>query len=156
MGEPNGIRDPHKQKYSVTDVILPNRNFPVSNCHVRFFAISALFASTFVSLCSAQDPKRAAPQELQRCFPKLASPKVTNGASLDAIHFRNGEKYAKTPVIGYEVSESGEILNAFVKRGSGVADIDQRALRYVKELRFNKRPGCPIVASEAAVTVDLR
>lgn len=144
------------KKDTVTYVILPSRSFPVSNYHVRSFAISALFASIFILLCSAQDPKRAAPREIQRCFPRLATPKVSTGASLADIHIRKGERYAKTPVIGYEVSESGEILNAFVKRGSGVADIDQRALRYVKELRFNKRPGCTVVDSEATVTVDFR
>lgn len=73
---------------------------------------------------------------------------------LPQIHFREGEKYKNIPLIAYQILESGQVAQALVKRSSGVADIDKYALESVRKLKFNKRSGCPIVDSQAGITVD--
>ena len=127
---------------------------------MRLSAACAAFVTILVLTCTAQN--KAKPQNeayVRGCAPRLKSTKINNGAlhgSGSEIHFRNGEKYTKTPVIAYQVLESGDVVHAIVKRSSGVADVDRHALRSIKDLKFNKRQGCPVVDSEAAVTVDFR
>jgi len=43
-----------------------------------------------------------------------------------------------------------------LKRSSGVADIDEDALNWIQSTRYNPRPGCGVIESQASVTVDLR
>ena len=88
-----------------------------------------------------------------RCELKLvshASPTSTT------IRIRRGESPTKrTPVISFEVLESGEVRNAAVQRSSGVADIDNYALAGIKSMRYNERPpGCGIIENQATVNVD--
>jgi len=54
----------------------------------------------------------------------------------------------------FEILESGEVSNIRLKRSSGIADIDAYALNSVRRMKYNSRPGCGIVDSEAGVTVD--
>lgn len=71
------------------------------------------------------------------------------------IQVGKGEKYQQTPVISFEVLESGEVRNAIVKRSSGVADIDNYALAGTRAMRYKERPtGCGIIESQAVVNVD--
>jgi len=119
------------------------------------FAISAtiLFVSTY--FCAGRaSPRSQAESDLHRCTPKIinrASPR-----ELPEIHFRKGERYKNIPIIAYQVMESGQVAQVLVKRSSGVADIDKYALDSVRELKFNKRSGCPVVDSQAGITVDFR
>jgi penicillin-binding protein 1A len=88
-----------------------------------------------------------------RCALKLAgygSPTNTT------IRAQPGEKPLKqTPIVSFEVLESGEVSNAAVYRSSGIADIDNFALASVRTMRYNERPpGCGIINSQAVVNVD--
>ncbi|PYU39719.1 MAG: hypothetical protein DMG54_25870 [Acidobacteria bacterium] len=66
-----------------------------------------------------------------------------------------GKPTKQTPVISFEVLESGEIQNAVVCRSSEIADIDNYALTSIKTARYNSRPpGCGIIESQATVDVD--
>ena|ERR1700726_2112744 len=122
---------------------------------MRVFAFSATILFALTCFCTAQDnPKPQAETYLHRCAPKIinrASPR-----EFPQIHFRKGEKYKTIPIIAYQVLESGQVAQALVKRSSGVADIDKYALDSVRELKFNKRLGCPVVDSQAGITVDFR
>ena len=57
------------------------------------------------------------------------------------------------PVIAFEIRESGEVVNSRVKRSSGMADIDNYALNSIRGKKYNSRPGCGAVESEAAVLI---
>jgi len=75
----------------------------------------------------------------------------TNGL----IHARQGEEYKTTPVIRFEILESGEIRNAILTRSSGVADTDNAVLTSIKNIRYEERPpGCGILESQATVNID--
>jgi TonB family protein len=89
---------------------------------------------------------------LERCPLKVIS-RAGRGKSPD-FRFRKGEKYKHSPIVGYEILESGEIAHAFVKRRSGVADLDTYALKWAQGFKYNKRPGCGVVESHVVVTID--
>ena len=78
------------------------------------------------------------------------------GDKFPEFHFRKGEKYKNSPVVAYEILESGEIAHAILKRSSGVAEVDSYPLKWVQGLKFNKRPGCGVIESTADVTIDFR
>jgi penicillin-binding protein 1A len=88
-----------------------------------------------------------------RCALKLAS----HGSPTNTtIRVRPGEKSTKqTPVIAFEILESGEVTKAVVYRSSGIADIDNFALASIRAMRYNERPpGCGVIESQSVVTVD--
>lgn len=98
------------------------------------------------------NPKPDGKYDIQKCTPKVMS-RAEHGES-PQFHFRKGEKYLHSPVVACEILESGEIAHAFLKRSSGVADLDNYAVRWVQQLRYNKRPGCGVVESEVDVNID--
>ncbi len=106
------------------------------------------------ALSAAQDKRTSkAEHEIQRC-----APKVIGKSSVESpeFHFRKGEKYKNSPVVAYEILESGEIVHPMLKRSSGVAEVDNYALKWVQELKFNKRPGCGVIESSMDITIDFR
>jgi outer membrane biosynthesis protein TonB len=68
--------------------------------------------------------------------------------------FEKVKKWLGAPVIAYQVLESGSVVNAYVKRSSGVADLDAFAARSIRATRYNRRPGCRTLESEATVNID--
>jgi TonB family protein len=101
----------------------------------------------------AEQPRKAEPTyDVKRCKPKVVSKKPI--LEPKAIQVRKGEKAARyPPVIAFEILESGEVVNARVKRSSGVADRDAYALNSIRGWRFNNRPGCGTVETEAAALI---
>ena len=133
-------------------VILPIRRLSVSNHDMRVFAITAMLLVSFSGVRASQDKTNPEREYVQRCTPKVAK-SLRHGKAPD-IHFRKGERYTHSPVVAFEILESGEIANAVLKRSSGVADADKYALSWVRELKYNKRPGCGVVESKVDVTID--
>jgi len=88
-----------------------------------------------------------------RCEPKVIS---RSGGKSPEFHFRKGETYRKSPVVAYEILESGEIAHAVLRRSSGVAEVDNYALKWVQGLKFNKRTGCGVIESNVDITIDFR
>jgi len=73
------------------------------------------------------------------------------------IRAAKGEKSIKSaPVISFEILDSGDIANVRLKRSSGVADLDQKALKWIGSARYNQRPGCGVIESFVTVVVDMR
>ena len=94
-------------------------------------------------------------QEEKPCTLKLLSQPPL--PKQETIRFRKGEKSSGfTPVITFEILESGQVIDASVKRSCGISDIDALALDWVRSARYNKRPGCGVVQSRASVVVDRR
>ena len=102
---------------------------------------------------AAQDKtKPESEYDVRKCEPRVTS--HAPHRKPPEIHVRKGEKYTNSPVVAYQILESGEIAHAFVKRRSGVADADKYALASVQEFKYNTRPGCGVVESQAVVTID--
>jgi TonB family protein len=70
------------------------------------------------------------------------------------VRLRKDEKWVGAPVIAYQVLESGRVVNIYVKRSSGVADLDAFAARSIRATKYNKRRGCGTVEAEATVNID--
>jgi len=96
----------------------------------------------------AQQFQRGEPKyDIKRCNPKRISHKPVSKPN---IHVRKGEKSTGySPVIAWEVLESGEVVNTRIKRSSGIADQDAYALSTINGSKFNTRPGCGTVETEA-------
>jgi TonB family protein len=126
----------------------------VSNRVMLHLVISDLLLAVFTALGAAQD--KAKPKggyEIQRCAPRLISKRSGNSPE---FYFRKGEKHKHSPVVVYEILESGEIAHPLLKRSSGVREVDKYALKWVQELQFNKRPGRDVVDSTLEVTIHFR
>jgi membrane peptidoglycan carboxypeptidase len=101
--------------------------------------------------------KQTAKSEATYDFNRCAMKRSSHGSPTNAtIRVRPGEKSTKqTPVIAFEVLESGEIAEAVVYRSSGIADIDNYALASIRAMRYKERPpGCGVIDSKATVNVD--
>lgn len=147
----------------------PNHNSPTAHpdraVERRNLVLDRMVADGTVSRAEADRAKEApliikqtanseATYDWNRCGLKLVSHGSPTGTT---IRIRAGENPTKqTPVISFEVLESGEVRNAAIHRSSGVADIDNYALAGVKGMRYNERPpGCGIIESYATVNIDL-
>ena len=81
----------------------------------------------------------AATYDVKRCTPKLVSKRPFLPPK--TFHVRNGEKATGySPVIAFEILESGEVQKARVKRSSGISDRDTHALESIGRWRVNARP----------------
>jgi len=129
----------------------------------RNWVLDQMYSQASVSRESADQAKAApliirqtanseATYDWNRCVLKI----VSHGSPANtAIQVRAGEKSTQTPVFSFEILESGEVLNAVVKRSSGVSDIDNYGLAGIRAMRYNERPpGCGIIESQAVVNVD--
>lgn len=118
---------------------------------MRRHVISAVFLLLLLNLPvgGAQQPRKDEPKyDVKRCKPKVVSQKPVSEPK--TIQVRKGEKAARyPPVIAFEILESGEVVNARVKRSSGIADRDAYALNSIRGWKFNSRPGCGTVETEA-------
>ena len=126
----------------------------MSNRIVRHFFVTVLLLPVSVLCVTAQEKTRAESHyDLKKCAPKIIS--HTN-EKLPEFHFRKGETYRHSPVVAYEVLESGDIANAILKRSSGVDEVDQSALKWVRDLKLNKRLGYGVIESTVDITIDFR
>ena len=114
------------------------------------FIVPLLVASAVIG--ASQHQTKSEKEYVRRCAPKLISRPAH--AKSPEFKFREGEKYKHSPIVAFEILESGEIAHSWLKRGSGVADLDKYAMQWVREFKYNKRPGCGVVESEVGVTID--
>lgn len=126
----------------------------MSNRVMTHLVITVLLLAVFAAFGAAQEKvKPKGEYDIKRCAPKLLN---KASGKFPEFHFHKGEEYKHSPVVAYEVLESGEIAHPLLKRSSGVAEVDRYALKWVQELKFNKRPGCGIVESTGDLTIDFR
>ena len=86
------------------------------------------------------------------CNPKLVKSSNPKGKP---IQVHDGEKPSGfPPTITFEVLETGKVTNVHLKRSSGMKDTDDYALTSVRSRRYNSRPGCPAIQTEAVVLID--
>jgi len=124
---------------------------------VRLIAALLLFAAS-TTIGSSQDKPEKTNEDQERLI-KRCNPVVVKKPKLKVktFHVREGEKSTGfTPLIAFQILESGEVTGAHVKRSSGIRDRDDVALNFVKSTKYNARPGCPVIESETGVTIDFR
>ena len=128
----------------------------MSNCCMRFRSIAAVLLASASGLGAAQDkPKPAGKGHVQRCTPTVLSHARQRKTFQQFV--RKGEKSTGySPVVAFEILESGGVANAFVKRSSGFANVDNYALTWVRETKYDKRPSCGVIETQIDVTVDWR
>lgn len=116
-----------------------------------FLTILLLLLSEFGTAQEKTKPK--GDYDIRRCAPKLVNKSAHKSPD---FHLRKGEKYKHSPLVAYEILESGEIADPVLKRSSGVAEVDKYALQWVREFKFNARPGCGVIESSVDLTIDFR
>jgi TonB family protein len=123
-----------------------------------FLSCSFVFAAQSLAGTAAQDktnPKGVDAQKLE----KRCNPKIVRKLKLEdkSVQIREGEKSTGyTPLVTFQITEAGEVVNVHLKRSSGFRDYDQAALRSVRSTKYNARPGCPVVESTAGIIIDFR
>jgi len=121
---------------------------------MRPFVITVLLLAVSMAFGAAQDkPKPDGKYDVQRCTPKVLSHSRQRKTSRRFV--RKGEKpTGYSPIVVFEILESGDVANAFVKRSSGFANVDNYALAWVRGTKYSERPGCGAIETQAAVTID--
>lgn len=119
---------------------------------MRSQVIVVLFVAVSTAFTAAQGKtKTEGEYDVQRCTPKLIGRDRNS-----ELQLRKGGKYRHSPVVAFQILESGETADAILKRSSGVAEMDKYALKSVQESKFNKRPGCGVIETQLDLTIDFR
>jgi hypothetical protein len=123
---------------------------------MRFFAIAAVLLVSFSGVGAAKEkPKPEGKYDVQKCTPKVVSHGRQSRPS--RIRVRKGERSTGySPIVVFEILESGAVANAFLKRSSGIADEDNYALTWVQETTYRKRPGWCVIETQADVIIAWR
>jgi TonB family protein len=118
-------------------------------------ARSILAVVTLLTLAvavTAQDNQPAKKYDVKRCTPKIAKRSPLSKLNIGA---QEGEKATGySPLISFQVLESGEVANARVKRSSGFAHVDRYALDWIKGMKYNARSGCGVTEIETSVSIQ--
>jgi TonB family protein len=112
----------------------------------RIVILSMVF--TAIALGAQSDSDRSA-----RCGLQLIAP-VSSPSGLRPKSSTTFEDFKRTPIVIFEVDESGTVSRAKIKRRSGSRSADQLALAEIHQWKFKAMSGCGIVQSEAMVTID--
>ena len=121
---------------------------------MRFLSIAAVLLAGVSGLGASKDKRKPGGNyDVQRCTPKVLSHAPERNPSQRFV--RKGEKSTGySPIVAFEILESGDVANAFVKRSSGFANVDNYALAWVRGAKYSERPGCGAIETQAAVTID--
>jgi TonB family protein len=116
-------------------------------------AAAILIAAMIPAGTAQEKPPADQKYDVKRCTPKVVihapSPKQ------ESIHTRPGEKSTGfSPIIAFQILDTGKVTQAHVKRSSGIADIDTYALNWIRGTKYNTRSGCGVIESQADVTID--
>ena len=116
--------------------------------------IAVCFLGLFLQeIADQQDKtKTEGDYDVRRCTPKL----ISRDRRHSEFQLHKGEKYSNSPVVAFQILESGDTANAVLKRSSGVPDVDEYALTSVRGSKFNKRPGCGVIETQLDITIHFR
>ncbi|SRR6266403_3866121 len=109
---------------------------------------------TIAIAATAQGGQQSAPKyDIKRCTPTVEKQRpLPKDLTIAA---RKGEKATGySPVISFQILESGKVDNARVKRSSGFAGVDRYALDWIRGTKYNARSGCGVIETDAAVSID--
>jgi TonB family protein len=95
------------------------------------------------------------PTTVQRCTPKVIKDGVWPKDSAKWV--REGEKSSGySPLVSFDILESGDVANVRLKRSSGFANVDRYAMDSVRTTKYNNRQGCGVVEMQADVNIHWR
>lgn len=108
---------------------------------------------TIAVAATAQGGPQSEPKyEIKRCTPKVEKQRPLPKNL--TITPRKGEKATGySPVISFQILESGKVDNADVKRSSGFAGVDRYALEWMQSTKYNARSGCGVIETDATVSI---
>ena len=159
----------HALKYSTRFFFWPNpflgwMKTPGYIMYLRFMGVFFLSFGLLIlvlllgNLPTAQPQNKPQQPKADQSYPvKQCTPRIVKKPSYDhkPIHIRKGEKSTGfTPLVAYDILESGEVVNVHLKRSSGIQDIDNIALGWIRSRTYNSRPGCGVIESQEGVTID--
>ena len=109
---------------------------------MRFVSSAAVVLASVSSLGAGLDkPKPYSNYDVQRCALKALSHAPEHRTSRRFV--RKGEKSTGyPPIVAFEILESGEVTNAFVKRSSGFANVDNYAVGSRNQIQQAPRLRC--------------
>lgn len=114
--------------------------------HLATTTLSLLFSAQLAR--ATQPSKKADPKhDVNRCSPTIVRKKPA--AKPRNVQIKQGEHYST--IATFMVLESGDVVNARVKRTSGNLDLDASALKAVRGIKYNKRTGCGMILTEAEI-----
>lgn len=117
----------------------------------RFAAVASLIMTT--ALAASQNP--SVPEK--RFDSKRCTPRVVKQGDLPksmGLFVQKGEKSTGyTPLISFQILESGKVANARVKRSSGFAKVDEYALESIRRTTYIARPGCVVIETTADISI---
>jgi penicillin-binding protein 1A len=106
------------------------------------------------ALIVKKTPNSEAAYDFERCAVKILPEKPKPH---ETVRIRSGDRYLHDPVVAFQVLESGAIRNAVLSRTSGLKEVDDYALSWVKGVKYRPRPaGCGVLESQMSMTVDFR
>lgn len=125
---------------------------------LRLLFVGSLGVVASTRFTAAPQEKTAKRGEDTKDLAKRCNPTIVRKVELKrtAIKFREGEKLKNSPIVSFQITESGDVTGIRLKRSSGVRDYDNAALSFVRSRKYNARPGCPTIDSTEDVIVDFR
>ena len=90
--------------------------------------------------------------ETKRCTPKI----VKQGdlpKDMSPLVQRGDKSTGYTPLVSFQILESGKVANVHLKRSSGFAKVDKCALQGIQRTRYNARPGCGVIETTADILI---
>jgi outer membrane biosynthesis protein TonB len=117
-------------------------------------SVAAILLATMLPTVAAQEkPTADQKYDLKRCAPRVV--RRAPRSKQKPIRTRKGEKSTGfSPVIAFQILESGEVAHAYVKRSSGIADIDTYALNFFRGTKYKSRSGCGVIETEATASIQ--
>ncbi len=120
---------------------------------MTFYRVTLAILLVTTPLGARQNPQAPPkPFDTKRCTPKVVK---QGDLPKDMSPFvQKGEKSTGyTPLISFEILESGKVAHARVKRSSGFAKLDKYALQSIQETRYNARPGCGVIETTVNILI---
>src|SRR6266700_2753803 len=94
-------------------------------------AAVVLLATMIPTVAAQEKPSSDQKYDVKRCTPKVVS--HAPSPKQDSIRTRLGEKSTGfSPIIAFQILDTGEVTQAHVKRSSGIADFDTHALNWIR------------------------
>jgi len=114
----------------------------------------AFLLVAIVQVGSTQEQRKADPGFVKKCTPNVVRRKRHPKPTPFRVY--KGEKSTGySPVVAYEILESGAVSNVHIKQSSGLASTDSYALETILGTQYNSRPGCGIIDREDSFSIQL-
>jgi TonB family protein len=105
-----------------------------------------------VTLEPLVEPSQA-PEESPATLPPECLITKLESSSFPAFGSFSVQSYKGSPIINFQITESGAVADAKMTRSSGVGEIDRALVTAVSQWKYKPRPGCPVIESEMSIMI---